>query len=160
MKIIFLCLLFFCFLSANDTDYINFGGGVNNILREKHRTVELLMEYKFENNFKNIHPFLGFMGTFRGAIYAYAGFSLDMVFKDSFVLSPSLAAGYYKQGGGRDLGYPLEFRSCISVGYQFIDLSRINIGFYHISNASIGSHNPGLESLIIYYSFPLKFKRK
>ena len=46
----------------------------------------------------------------------------------------------------RDLGYELEFRSGIEIGYVFCNKSRLGVHFYHISNASLGRKNPGEEA--------------
>ena len=151
--------IFFLIISSflfSKSDYLIFGSGIHNILREKHRTAEFLLEYKTKYNFKKIHPFLGVMTTLRSAFYGCFGLSFDLVLKKRFLISPSLAAGYYRKGGDKDLGYPLEFRSCFSLGYQFSNLSRLKVGFYHMSNASLGRHNPGTEALIFCYSLPLK----
>lgn len=154
--------IFFIFLTtilfSKESDFLRFGAGVHNIFRERHRTAEFLIEYKFKNNFRNIYPFLGTMVTKRGALYIYGGGSFDLLFKN-FLISISLAGGYYRQGGGRDLGSPAEFRSAIAFGYSFPNLSRLSISLYHMSNASFGSHNPGTESLVIFYSIPLSISK-
>ena len=140
---------------ANEKDLITIGGGVHNLFRDKHRTTEFLIEYKPKCNYKKFHPFFGAMITARSAFYIYGGISFDFVAK-GFFISPNIAAGYYNKGKkGRNLGCPLEFRSSLFLGYEFLNYSRIGTGIYHISNASISNHNPGSESLILFYSFPI-----
>jgi lipid A 3-O-deacylase len=112
------------------------------------------LELKSKHHLKNIHPYIGFTSTIKGATYTYFGLSLDFAFKNGFLFFPSLAAGYYNKGRGRDLGYPLEFRSSLFFGYQKKDKSRFGILVYHISNASIVNHNPGSESFLFLYSYP------
>jgi hypothetical protein len=61
----------------------------------------------------------------------------------------------YRQGDGRDLGYPLEFRSQLEIGHRFRGGPRIALAFSHLSNAGLGSHNPGQESVTINYEWGL-----
>ncbi len=67
----------------------------------------------------------------------------------------TIAAGLYAKGGGKNLHYPLEFRSSIECAYIFDDESRLGLQLSHISNASIARRNPGVESIVVIYSFPL-----
>ena len=102
-----------------------------------------------------VKPFAGLMGTTDGAVYGYGGFLMDIFFGRRIVLTPSLAAGYYSDGNGRDLGHAVEFRSSIELAYRFDDRSRLGIAFYHLSNAHLDDHNPGTEILGVVYSIPL-----
>ncbi len=95
------------------------------------------------------------MGTNDATLYGYGGLLLDLFYGRRFVVTPSLAAGYYEKGDGKDLGHELEFRSSVEISYRFDDRSRIGLSFYHLSNASISSKNPGTEVLSIVYSIPL-----
>lgn len=149
--------------SANIADWISFAGGVFNITKEKYRTAELEMEYKFHVKafsapFECLEflPLVGVMTNLRGGGYLYGGLNFDFLFFDHLVFAPGFAAGYYWQGGGKDLGFPLEFRSGIELGWQFSDQRRIGFHFYHLSNASIGKKNPGEESLVFYYDLPIR----
>ena len=95
------------------------------------------------------------MGTSDTAFYGYGGFLVDVFFGRRFVLTPSLSAGYYEDGDGRDLGYGLEFRSSIEFSYRFDNRARLGLAFYHLSNANLGDFNPGTEVLSVLYSIPL-----
>jgi hypothetical protein len=72
------------------------------------------------------------------------------------VVRLSFAPGYYRAGGGKDLGYPLEFRSGIELGWRFHE-GRVGVELYHLSNASLARHNPGEESLVLTLALPLHF---
>ena len=63
--------------------------------------------------------------------------------------------GLYVEGGERDLGGPVQFRSGIAVGYQAPSGVRAALSFDHRSNAGIYSQNPGLETVQFRVSFPL-----
>lgn len=143
-------------------DFISFAAGAYDFLREKHRTWEFEAEYKFHlrclkspNRYLEFRPLAGIMSTVLGSGYLYLGINFDLLFFDHILFAPGFAAGYYWKGHGKNLGYPLEFRSGVELAWQFSDWRRLGIHFYHISNASIGKRNPGEESLVLFYDIPL-----
>lgn len=140
-------------------DLISFATGVNNIFHEKYRTCEFKIEYKPSIEFHKFRPVIGFVTTCNRSFYANLGFCLDFVFYDCFLVSPGFSAGYYSKGKGKDLGYPLEFKTGIEVGWQFKNFYRVGVNMYHISNAGLGKRNPGEESLLFFISVPLSFKK-
>lgn len=140
-------------------DTVSFGMGAFDFYRNSHRTWEFNFEYKFYPSWVGspifeVRPVTGIMMTALGSGYVWGGLDFDFVLLNHWVLAPGFAAGYYWQGHGKNLGYPLEFRSGIEIGYQFDDGRRLGIHFYHLSNASLGHKNPGEESLILYYEIP------
>lgn len=148
--------------AVSPPDYLSFAGGVFDFTREKHRTFECEIEYKFHlkclkapNRYLEFRPLVGLMGTAKGSAYVYAGLNFDLLFFDHLLFAPGFAAGYYGNGGGKNLGFPLEFRSGIELGWLFQDRYRLGIHFYHLSNASLGNRNPGEESLVLFYDIPL-----
>lgn len=147
---------------ATPPDLLSFASGVFDLWRPKHRTWEFEMEYKFylkclksPNRYLTFRPLVGIMATVKGSMYLYGGINFDLLFWDHILFAPGFAAGYYRQGGGKNLGYPLEFRSGIELAWQFSDWHRLGIHFYHLSNASLSRKNPGEESLVLYYDIPL-----
>lgn len=158
-----LCLLSFSIYASETPDWISCAGGCFDIVRPKHKTAEIEIEYKFHIRkwtspfyFLEFVPLAGVMTTLRGSGYLYAGLNFDLLIAGHLVVSPGFAAGYYWVGKGKDLGYALEFRSGVEVGWQFADFRRLGIHFYHLSNASLGRKNPGEESLVLYYDIPIK----
>ncbi|MEN9654968.1 MAG: hypothetical protein RL235_1080 [Chlamydiota bacterium] len=95
------------------------------------------------------------MSTAFGSGYLYAGLNFDFLLGGRLAFAPGFAAGYYWAGSGKNLGYPIEFRSGIELAWQFADAERIGVHFYHLSNASIGKRNPGEESLVLFYDIPV-----
>lgn len=160
MRVFPLLLAISCAFGSNPTDYLSFAGGAFDIVREKHRTAEFEIEWKpgiawspwEELTFR---PVLGVMGTVLKTVYVYGGINFDLLFFDRIVFAPGFAAGYYARGDGKNLGYPIEFRSGIELGWQFQNKCRLGLHFYHLSNASLGHKNPGEESLVMYYDIPL-----
>lgn len=143
-------------------DWISFGAGIYDLMRPRHRTAEFEIEYKCHVRSwgspiqcLEFLPLLGVMANVQGGGYLYAGLNFDFLFFNHLVVAPGLAAGFYWAGKGKNLGYPIEFRSGVELGWQFDDFRRLGIHFYHLSNASLGKRNPGEESLVLYYDIPL-----
>ena len=161
-------LLWFFFplvLQAALPDWISVGGGIYDLMRERHRTAELEIEYKFHLKWLTAPfqcleflPLVGVMANVQGSGYLYGGINFDFLFFDHLVFAPGFAAGYYWKGSGKDLGYPLEFRSGVELGWKFFDSRRLGVHFYHLSNASLGRRNPGEESLVLFYDIPITNK--
>ncbi len=159
-KLVILFLMIFSSVAARRTaDLLTVGSGINNVRRPNSRSAEFRIEYKSHVEWWLFRPMLGFMATVKGATYLYGGIGLDLYISNRWVFSPNFAAGYYQRGGGKDLGFPLEFRSGIELAYRFKELSRVGAHFYHMSNASIGRKNPGLESLVFFVSFPIGYSK-
>lgn len=89
------------------------------------------------------------------SIYVGVGACLELYLSEHLVFSPSFSPGLYYKGKGRDLGYPLEFRSSLELCYEFENKMRIGGQFYHLSNASLSHKNPGMNALVVIFSFPL-----
>lgn len=155
-RLFFLLMLCPIFLFAYQKPaLLSFGGGVFDFHREKYRTGEFRIEYKSCYEYALFRPMLGAMATLEGAFYLYAGFGIDWVISNHLLLSPNFAAGYYNHGGGKDLGFPLEFRSGVELGWVFCNQVRLGVHFYHLSNASLGHRNPGEESLVLFLAIPI-----
>lgn len=116
---------------------------------------EFRAEFRARNKLWIFKPFGGMMATSDAAVYGYAGFLVDVYFGRRIVLTPSLAAGLYADGDGKDLGHVVEFRSSLELAWRFDDRSRLGLSFYHISNASLSDNNPGTEVLSLNYSIPI-----
>ena len=54
----------------------------------------------------------------------------------SLEITPSFAPGYYGAGNGKDLGYPLEFKTEIQMSYDLSNTTHLGMSYNHISNAS------------------------
>ena len=96
-------------------------------------------------------PFYGAMINGDDGKYFYSGLRKDIVLSDKTYLTPSFAIGYYDQGKSKDLGYDLEFRSQLEISFKLESMNRIAISINHISNASLGEQNPGVESMVISF---------
>ncbi len=111
-----------------------------------------------EKLFNVIKPFAGFLGTSENTYYAYGGFGIDGYYgkKKNFVVTTSVAWGYYKDGHEIKAGNPLEFYIGIDMFHRFKNNTRLGVGIFHISNADSGYRNPGSETLVLKYQIPLR----
>lgn len=134
---------------------LSFSTGIFDIV--KHPTHPMVQfEYRSTlNNFKKARPLIGLFVTEQGATYLFGGMGYDIFFGKRVVFMPSFSPGLYYRGKGKKLWFPLEFRSSAELCYVFKNKSRLGAQFYHISNASLGKKNPGVEALLLTYSLAL-----
>jgi lipid A 3-O-deacylase len=112
------------------------------------------IEYRSNQQLWVFKPFVGAMANSNGTLYGFAGVLIDFILWNCVVITPSFAPGLYHAGRGKDLGFPLEFRSQIELSYRFPRGYRVGVGFNHISNAMLGNINPGIEAVSITFSTP------
>ena len=142
--------------SADDPSFISVGVGWFDI-NDNEGAADLRVEYRSKAKiFGLVKPWAGVEITSDIAAYGVAGILADFFFGRRVVLTPSFGVGVYADGGGKDLGSAVEFRSQIELGYRFDDRSRISFAFSHISNAHLTDQNPGSEIATIYYHIPLE----
>lgn len=141
--------------AADRPDLLALGIGAYDVLHNN-TAAQLRLEYRFGYRLFFLEPLLGALATSDGSFYGYGGLRADLVIADHFVIMPVAAVGYWQRGGGKDLGSHAEFKTGGEFAYRFDDGSRLGIAFDHISNAGIGKTNPGVESLLLVYSLPLR----
>jgi len=137
-----------------EPDLLAFGVGYFDMFKNQNAVIGNL-EYRSNKSFWYLKPHVGVFGTTDGSAYIYTGVRLDIFFGRRFVVSPNFSPGLYHEGGGKDLGFEVEFRSGLEMGYRFDDRGRLTVGMHHLSNASLGDKNPGTETITLYYSLPL-----
>ena len=149
---VFFSLIYIGILHTNN---LSIGGGVYSCFKKQDQTFEVDIEYKFKTQ-KILKPVIGLNITKKYTTYVYFGASFDTVFFNHLFIAPGFAIGYYNKGKGKDLYFPIEFKSSIKIAYQFL-LSKklIGLSLYHLSHARIKNNNPGVESLILFYEFPI-----
>jgi len=136
-------------------EYLTGSVGYFDLIDKDNQATQLGLEYRFNSWVYRLRPMVGVMVMTDENVYGYAGFNMDIpLVQNQLYLIPNLAAGAYRKGDGKDLGGAIEFRSGIELAYQRPNYDRIGIAFNHISNASLYSKNPGVETLMLNYSIP------
>ena len=145
-------------LKANDTE-LNFFTGMFDWSDDKMAAGVIGVEHQNEDLFVKsnhgiISPITGGFMTENAAVYLYSGVQseFDLGFMS---ITPSFAPGYYNEGSGKDLGHALEFKTEVQVSFDVSKDSHIGMSYNHISNASLGTKNPGANSYM--FNFLKKF---
>lgn len=139
---------------AGDPSYLAVGAGVYDVLHD-FKAAQGRLEFRFSDRFIFIKPMVGVLFTSKGTVMGYGGFRIDLYLGPHFVVTPNAAVGAFYRGNGKQLGSTIEFKTGGEFAWRFDDHSRLGIAFDHISNAGIGKHNPGTESLMLFWSFPI-----
>jgi lipid A 3-O-deacylase len=158
-----LSLLLCCLLPAmaqaqpdHSKDYVALYGGYYDIsMNDGDNAVQVGADYRFASIYRGIRPAVGGNVSTDGSVYGYGGLFWDLALTDSIILTPNFVAGAYGKGDGKDLGHVIEFRSGIELSYQFENERRMGVHYNHISNAGIGSRNPGAETLMLVLQQPI-----
>ena len=111
-------------------------------------------ELKRNSFLGTLSPITGGMITADNAVYLYTGVQADYDL-GLLKLTPSFTPGIYNQGDGKDLGHIIEFKSEIQLSMDISKNSMFGMSYNHISNASLGSKNPGANSYM--FNFLKKF---
>ncbi len=138
---------------AEDPSFIAVGAGVYDVLH-KNTAGQGRLEFRFADRWIFLKPMLGVLATTDGSVMGYGGFRIDLYLGSRFVVTPNAAVGAFYRGNGKNLGSTVEFKTGAEFAYRFDDHSRLGLQFDHISNAGISKHNPGTESLVLFWSFP------
>ena len=149
-------LLFNTVQASENKNYLSFSLGQFDINDSKD-SVEYRIEYLSGDTSSllpsnlSLKPLYGIMVNRDDGMYIYSGLRKDINVRDSIFFTPSFAMGYYDQENSKDLGYDLEFRTQLELSYQFENMNRVALSLNHISNASLGEENPGVESMVISF---------
>lgn len=150
-----LLLFFFCAgLRAESPSHLMLGMGVFDV-DKSHPQLLFQAEYRWDIHYRHIRPLVGFFVATEGNLYLCAGVAIDAFLTKKVVLTPSFAPGVYYHGNGKNLGFPINFRSALELSYICDNEGRIGAQFNHISNAGMLWKNPGADSLVLFYAIPL-----
>jgi len=161
--ITFLTVCFFNFSSlADDTSKqteINLFTGLFDFSDDKQKAGLFGLQHQNDELYRNsflgkLSPITGGFLTENSAVYLYSGVQseFDLGFMS---ITPSFAPGYYNSGDGKDLGHPLEFKTEVQLSFDLSEESHLGMSYNHISNASLGTKNPGANSYM--FNFLKKF---
>ena len=98
----------------------------------------------------NLSPITGALITADSAAYVYTG--VEAQYKiGSLNFNPSFAPGLYHEGNGKDLGHVVEFKTELQISFDMSENSQFGFSYNHLSNASLGSKNPGANSYMFNF---------
>ena len=134
---------------------VNFFTGMFDFSDHKQSSGLLGLQHQNEDLFRNsflgkLSPITGGFFTEKSAVYLYTGVQAEYDF-GFLTFTPSFAPGYYNYGNGKDLGYPLEFKSEVQLSFDLGENSHLGMSYNHISNASLGTKNPGANSYMLNF---------
>lgn len=95
-----------------------------------------------------VRPTAGFLQSTDGTQYLFAGALLEIPLVWGVTLSPGFAPGIRTVDGERNFGSHLLFKSSVELGVPLSVGLRGVVSFAHISNAKLGTPNPGIEILL------------
>jgi len=146
-------------LSEEKKAGMNFYTGMFDFSDDKKRSALFGIEHQDENLYRDtifgrVSPVTGMMITADNAAYFYTGIEANLDL-GPLKLTPSFTPGLYSQGGGKDLGHPVEFKSEVQVSMDLGESTNFGMSYNHVSNASLGEKNPGANSYM--FNFLKKF---
>ena len=143
-------------LKPSDGHQFNFFSGVWDINNDFDKSSELFgIQHSNDNLFRDtflgkLSPITGFMMTADSDTYFYTGVQAEYKI-GKLKFTPSFSPGLYSVGDGKDLGYPLEFKSELQISVDFFG-SKLGYSQSHLSNADIGDKNPGADSYMFNFT--------
>ena len=163
-SIILIALISFSFFSFaysagekinSKTTELNFYTGMFDFSDDKQASGVLGIEHQNDELFIRtqrsiLSPITGGFITSKNAFYLYTGIQAEYKI-GRFIINPSFAPGYYGEGNGKDLGYPLEFKTEVQLAFDLSENTHLGMSYNHISNASLGDKNPGANSYMFNF---------
>lgn len=95
----------------------------------------------------SIRPALQLIARLEDNWYLGAGGVREFALGEDWSWGLGVGVGVYHQGGGKDLGQPLEFHTRGFVAWRMAAGQQLRLEIGHISNADLGKINPGVELL-------------
>ena len=95
-----------------------------------------------------VRPTAGLLQSSEGTQYLFAGVLLEIPIWAGVTVSPGFAPGLRTLDGQRDLGSVVLFKSSVELGVPLAPGLRALASFAHISNAKLGTPNPGIETFL------------
>lgn len=114
---------------------------------------DLSSRYEF---LKDLKPLVGALAMSDDTAYIHAGVYRDFSLAPRWSLTPHFSAGVYSKGDKNDLGGMVEFQSGVDLFYRLDHGWRLGATLRHVSNGGIYDVNPGIETLALLVSVPLR----
>jgi hypothetical protein len=136
---------------GNGPHYLDLGLGISDATDENSGAARI--EARFGRKLFFVGPALGLLTNTDGGYFGYGALYADIAYK-KWIITPLWGAGGYEEGDGADLGGTFQFRSSLTLSYQFDNLSRLGFQAAHISNADLHDRNPGEQDYLLTFSVP------
>lgn len=107
-----------------------------------------------------IQPLIGALATTKGTVYGYAGLGFPLKLGSRLVFTPSVSAGAYHDGAGKDLGQTIAYSAGAEIGWRLDNNGRVGLRGFVITNGDSSDHNDRTEIVSLFYSMPLDSFRK
>ena len=145
-----------CLGQSEVTPRVAFSGG-NVLERRAEEGSEVYLRYDLGHRNGPFGHAVGLSVGNRGETWFGIGQTYTMDFGSSpFFAELHAMTGLYHAGDGLDLGGAIAFRSGAEVGWESRRGWRVGLSFDHRSNAGIYDDNPGVETVQLRVSIPLK----
>jgi len=142
-------------LAGGTKDHISFSTALFDFLQNDVSSLEARIEYRVNSVNWQLKPFAGLMANTDGGEYIYSGVFYEIPITKFLNLVPSFAPGLYFKNNSKDLHFVLEFRSQLEAIFVLSNKIKVGLSFNHISNASLGKVNPGVESIAFTIQLPV-----
>ena len=119
---------------------------------------EIYASYTIWDAFGPAKPVIGASVSEFGDFWIGAGVKYTRYFGagKQFFFEFSAMPGLYYPGSGPVLGHRITYRSEMAIGYEFDNGTSLKLAGGHRSNAGLSDFNPGVETLGLTYTIPLK----
>ncbi|TNF74328.1 MAG: acyloxyacyl hydrolase [Acidobacteria bacterium] len=141
-------------VQADEVRSLALSGGVFRV-NKPDKQVEVGAELRLPTQTWKLVVATGLYYAAEGSFYGFGGLRRDFSLGGRWQVTPGFGVALYEQGSGKDLGGLVEFRTMLEVSHQWPKGNRLGAAFYHLSNAGLYDHNPGSNSVIVTYSFPV-----
>lgn len=122
----------------------------------KTKVLEAGLEYRFASRAWGLVPVAGVAANEDGAFWAHGGLRRPFRLAPGWRLTPGFAVSLYEEGSeGKDLGGAVEFRSSLELSRRLAGGSSLGLTVYHLSNAGFYDDNPGSNSVVLSWAFPV-----
>ncbi len=137
------------------THELNFFSGIFDFSDDKKKSTIFGIQHQDENLIRDsflgtLSPITGLMFTADNTAYIYTGVQAQYKIGNLNIV-PSFTPGYYNQGDGKDLGFPIEFKSELQLSFDVLNNTELGFSYNHLSNASLGDKNPGANSYMFNF---------
>ncbi len=159
MKHLLALLAFVVTATAAQSQNLVFGLGYSDYANEKSEDQAIVsLEYQHSP----FHDAPRFSATWGGALTVsedgdtHVGLGLIgfFNFSERWYVEGSIMPGYFNAGNDlNDLGGDFQVRSLLGLGYTLNNGNDLSLAITHKSNASTNDDNPGVDSLVLRYSY-------